>query len=131
MDDNLQGGGLPSPVVRIEVSWSIEAAGGTPLPLSLPLAGPAVIKSTKPPPPAQPPIDPQTDPGAVETIDSSTIGTRDRVRCICTAVLENGNMPQVLGAGDRATLQKDRVHEFRIKSRRPANNGFEVYFNGA
>ncbi|HKP17850.1 MAG TPA: hypothetical protein VJT84_05170 [Gaiellaceae bacterium] len=131
MDANLQGGGLPSPVVQIDVSWSVEAAGGTPGPLTLPLAASAVIKSAKPPPPAQPPLDPLTDPGAVESIESATIGARDRVRCICVVTLENGNHPQVQGTGDRATLKKDSVHEFRIKSRRPANNGFEVYFNGA
>jgi hypothetical protein len=130
MDANLQLG-LPSPVVTIEVAWSLEAAGGTPLPLALPLAGPAVIKSTKPPPPAQPPIDPLTDPGAVESIESSNVGTRDQVRCICKVVLENGNTPQVVGAANKETLEKDRVHEFRIRSRRPGNTGFQVYFNGA
>jgi hypothetical protein len=129
MDANLQVA-LNSPVVRIDVSWLLDAPGGT-FPLPLPLAAPAVIKSTKTPPPVPPAIDPLTDPGAVETIESSAIGTRDRVRCICKVVLANGNEPQVQGTGDRATLKKDSVHEFRIKSRRPGNAGFEVYFNGA
>jgi hypothetical protein len=129
MDANLNQG-FNSPVVKIEVTWSLESAAGTAPPIVLPQQPPAVITSKQIPLPVPPKIDPLKDPGASDSILSSTVGTRDRVRCICKVILNNSNTPTVFGNNDQAALVKDRVHEFRIKSRDPAG-GLQVYFNGA
>ncbi len=129
MDANLNQG-FNSPVVKIEVTWSLESSAGTAPALLRPQPPPAVITSKQIPLPVPPKIDPLKDPGASDSILSSTVGTRDRIRCTCKVFLHNGNTPVVFGTNDQAALQKDRVHEFRIKSRDPAN-GLQVYFNGA
>jgi hypothetical protein len=131
MDPNLQLQLTNNPVVRIEVTWSVESSTGAPFPLTLPQPPPAVIRSQQMPPPTPPAIDPTKDSGAEGRIATEELGTRDQVRCICKVVLDNGNTPNVAGTNNAAVLEKDRVHEFRIQSRRPQMGGFRVYFNGA
>ena len=129
MDANLQVPGV-SPVVKIEVSWSLDssAAPPAPPPLTVPQQ-PVVITSRKVPPPVPPAIDAATDPGAVFEIRSADVGLRDRVRCLCKVSLADGTSPNVAGTNNRATLTRDATHEFRIRAR-PQQGGFQVYFNG-
>jgi hypothetical protein len=129
MDANLQLQ-LPSPVVKIEVTWSLESATGVPAPIILPQPPPAVIRSTQVPPSATHAIDPLKDPGASASIESANVGTRDQVRCICTVFLANGTTGDVAGTSNAAVLKKDGTHEFRIQSRAQTGR-FRVYFNGA
>ena len=129
MDPNLQVN-LASPVVRIVVQWSLESSTGGLAPLLVPQPA-TVITTRKVPPPNPPAIDPITDLGAKGDVPSDDIGTRDKVRCVCTVFLANETTPNVAGTQRQENLQKDRTHEFRIQSRGPNLPGFRVYVNGA
>jgi hypothetical protein len=129
MDRNLQQG-LGSPAVRIDVVFRLKSSTGAALPIELPQPHRQII-STQIPPANPPALDPLKDPGAFVTISEADLGARDRVNCVCKVTLANGNTPNVTGTNTDVTVVSGRTFEFRIQSRRPQNNGFRVFFNGA
>jgi hypothetical protein len=129
MDLNLQAQ-VSSPVVRIEVTWSLEGLGALPIVVPQPPPSVIVARLAAPTDPVSslPTIDPDKDLGASARITTDSIENRDRVRCNCKVFLRNGNTPTVRGTTDQARLGKNLTHTFRIKS--PTRNEFEVYFSG-
>jgi len=130
MDPNLQQGLGNRRVVSIDVVFRFTSSTGGVPQLELPQPH-QLIKSAQVPPADPPAVDPVKDRGVSFTIADADLGPRDRASCVCKVTLDNGNTPNVTGTNKAVTIVNGRTFEFRIRSRKPGNNGFDVYANGA
>jgi hypothetical protein len=129
MDPNLEDGlGAQQKVVRIEVFFRIQDSLGTLPAIDRPQPH-LLIVNTQVPPPSPPAIDPLKEHVAPVAVPITDIGNRNQAVCNCVVTMANGNTPNV--QPEKAIpIEPGLTYEFRVKSRRPQQNGFRVYYNG-
>ena len=129
MDANLQDGlGTQQKVTRIEIFFRIQASSGSPPAIDRPQPH-LLVANTQVPAPTPPAIDPIKEQVPHVVVPTTDIGLRNQVVCNCVVTLANGNQPNVQPEKAIA-IEPGLTYEFRVKSRKPQQNGFRVYFNG-
>ena len=129
MDPNLQNDlGAQRKVTRIEVFFRIQDSTGALAAIERPQPH-RLIVNTQMPAPTPPAIDPGREHVLPVEVPNTDIGNRDQVVCNCSVILANGDTPNVQ-VPKATSIDPGHTHEFRVRSRRPQQNGFQVYFNG-